>query len=334
MQVVPETGLSCVDAPLRRGIIPSTAPGIWSSAVVCPACSMRRVDACRWPAWRCADRVHIVCGRPPETRDHSFHSPGHSVKRCRVSGLFDAARRCLPPACMEMRGPGPYRFFALQGAAKAHWFPRSRLDDCLPLRCFGFSLVPGGGAPPGCPGGAEPRRNGAVELRGLPKVPGCIAAAVGAGSCCAEPGNAGGHAAARPGLPRQEHGKGRSAHSDRADGRESGAKSGREPLQVDRGGGQVGLDPHVAQAAPHGAAQPVPSLGLSVEPFRSPAVAPVEPPVLFAPSEPPPPGAQQRRMVGADHHRLPVPAPGNAVAPGRASRGSPWFWRGTAFARP
>ena len=46
----------------------------------------------------------------------------------------------------------------------------------------------------------------------------------------------------------------------------------------------------------------------------------MEPPILFAPSEAPPPGAQQRRMVSADLHRLAAPAPGNAVAPERAPR--------------
>ena len=39
----------------------------------------------------------VVCGRPLETRDHSFCSPGHLVKRFRVSGLsvrrVDACRR-------------------------------------------------------------------------------------------------------------------------------------------------------------------------------------------------------------------------------------------------
>ena len=38
-----------------------------------------------------------------------------------------------------MRGPDPYRFCALGGASKAHWFSRSRLDDRLPLHCPRFS---------------------------------------------------------------------------------------------------------------------------------------------------------------------------------------------------
>ena len=163
---------------------------------------------------------------------------------------------------------------------------------------------------------------GAVELGGLPKIPGCNAAPAGAGVCRAESGETGAYGAVRVGSPRQERGKGRSAHShsNRANGGESGAKSGREPLQVDRGGRRAGLDPHAAQAPPHGATQPAPGLGLAVEPFRSPAVAIIEPPILFAPSEPPPPGAQQRRMVGAGHHHLAFATPGKAVAPGRAPR--------------
>ena len=57
----------------------------------------------------------------------------------------------------------------------------------------------------------------AIELSGLPKIPGCIAAPVGAGQTC------GGQA--KPDPPRQEGGKGRSAHLNHADGRESGVKT-------------------------------------------------------------------------------------------------------------
>ncbi len=132
---------------------------------------------------------------------------------------------------------------------------------------------------------------GTVELCGLPKIPVCIAVPVGAEFCCEESSKTGGHAGARPGLPRQERGKGRSVHLDRADGGESGAKSGQEPLQVDRGGRRAGLGLHVAQAAPHGVAQPMPGLGLATESLGAPAVALAEPPVLVVPSKAPPPGA-------------------------------------------
>ena len=47
---------------------------------------------------------------------------------------------------MEMRGPGPYRFLALRGVAIALWFTQPRLDDCLPVLCFGISVVHGSAA--------------------------------------------------------------------------------------------------------------------------------------------------------------------------------------------
>ena len=65
--------------------------------------------------------------------------------------------------------------------------------------------------------------------------------------------------------------------------------------------------------------QPVRGLGLSVEPFRSPAVTLAGASILFAPSKATPPGTQQHRMVVADHRRLTAPASGNSVDPERAS---------------
>ena len=43
-----------------------------------------------------------------------------------------ASHRCLPSACMEMRGSGPYRTCALTGTSIAPWFSRSRLDGRSP----------------------------------------------------------------------------------------------------------------------------------------------------------------------------------------------------------
>ena len=48
------------------------------------------------------------------------------------------------------------------------------------------------------------------------------------------------------------------------------------------------------------ARQPVLGLCLPVETLGSPEMAPVEPPVLLAPSKLPPTGAQRRRIIGAD----------------------------------
>lgn len=44
-------------------------------------------------------------------------------------------------------------------------------------------------------------------------------------------------------------------------------EGGRQPLEVDGGRRQVGLDFHVGEAAPDGAREPVPGLGLAVEAF-------------------------------------------------------------------
>ena len=70
-----------------------------------------------------------MCGRPPPCDTGvflvQFRASGQALSCVRP---VDAARSWLSPACMEMRGPGPYRFCALGGASKARWFSRSRLD--------------------------------------------------------------------------------------------------------------------------------------------------------------------------------------------------------------
>jgi hypothetical protein len=49
-------------------------------------------------------------------------------------------------------------------------------------------------------------------------------------------------------------------------------ESGGEPLQVDRGGDEEGLDAHIVETAADGAGETVPSLRLAVKPLRAPAV--------------------------------------------------------------
>jgi hypothetical protein len=88
-----------------------------------------------------------------------------------------------------------------------------------------------------------------------------------------------------------------------SDETQDGENGGREPLEVDRRR-QVGLDPHVREAAPDGACKAVPGLRLAVIALRPPAMALVEPAVLVGPPVASTAGAQQRRVVVADHDRL------------------------------
>ena len=78
-------------------------------------------------------------------------------------------------------------------------------------------------------------------------------------------------------------------------------------------GGEEGLDAHVLQAAPDGAGQAVPGLRLAMEALRAPAVALVEPLVLVRPALAAAAGAQERRIVVADHDRLVDPPLGEAI---------------------
>ena len=84
-----KAGLSCVDAPSDTGFFPCPAPSVGSSAVVCPACLMRRTDDCRWPAWRCADRVQIAFARSEAPRKPAgFPDPvSMTVCPCTVLGF-------------------------------------------------------------------------------------------------------------------------------------------------------------------------------------------------------------------------------------------------------
>ena len=60
--------------------------------------------------------------------------------------------------------------------------------------------------------------------------------------------------------------------SRRPDGPKNGKKSGGEPLEIDRGGREVGLDLHVVEAASDRAPEPVPSLRLAVVALGAPEV--------------------------------------------------------------
>jgi hypothetical protein len=60
-------------------------------------------------------------------------------------------------------------------------------------------------------------------------------------------------------------------------------ESGSQPLEVDGGRCQVGLDLHIGEATTDGAREPVPGLGFAVEAFRTSAMALVEPSILCAP---------------------------------------------------
>ncbi|MGY4183079.1 hypothetical protein ACVIHH_008370 [Bradyrhizobium sp. USDA 4518] len=74
-------------------------------------------------------------------------------------------------------------------------------------------------------------------------------------------------------------------------------KSGCQPLEVDSGRRQVGLDLHVRETTPYGARQPMPGLGFAVEALRTPAMALIEPTILPAPSFATAPGAEQCRII-------------------------------------
>ena len=77
----------------------------------------------------------------------------------------------------------------------------------------------------------------------------------------------------------------------------TGREVRREPLEVNRGGGQEGLDAHILQATTNGAGEPMPCLGLTMVALRPPAVTLVEAPILVGPSLASPPRPQQGGIV-------------------------------------
>ena len=90
----------------------------------------------------------------------------------------------------------------------------------------------------------------------------------------------------------------------RADSAKDHKERGGEPLEIDRSGRQVDLDIHVVEATPDGACEPVPRLGLSVEAFRTPTMTLVQSLFPLGPVCASATGAEQRRIVVSDHHRL------------------------------
>lgn len=91
---------------------------------------------------------------------------------------------------------------------------------------------------------------------------------------------------------------------DSGEGEKQSQKGGGEPLEVDRSGGEEGLNAHVVETSAHGPCQPVPSLRLAVKALGSPAVTSVQSIVLRAPAIASAPGAQQGRVIVDDHQGL------------------------------
>src|SRR6056297_364083 len=81
-------------------------------------------------------------------------------------------------------------------------------------------------------------------------------------------------------------------------------EGGREPLEVDRGRREECLDTHVLEPAPNSAGEAMPALGLAVIALGPPAVTLVEAVVFGAPAFAPAPGAQQGRIIIAQHDGL------------------------------
>ena len=78
-------------------------------------------------------------------------------------------------------------------------------------------------------------------------------------------------------------------------------ESGRQPLQIDGGGGQIGLNAHVRETAPDSARKTMPGLCLAMESFRPPTMPLIEPSILLAPSLTAASGSEQSGIVVADH---------------------------------
>jgi len=85
-------------------------------------------------------------------------------------------------------------------------------------------------------------------------------------------------------------------------------ESGSQPLEVDGGRCQVGLDLHIGEATADGAREPVPGLGFAVEAFRTPAMALVEPSILCAPLLATAAGAEQSGIIVTDNDCLVDPS--------------------------
>ena len=86
-------------------------------------------------------------------------------------------------------------------------------------------------------------------------------------------------------------------------------ESGRQPLKIDGGRRQVGLDLHVGEAAPHRARERMPRLGLAVEALGTPAMTLIDPLVFFGPVQSAAAGAEQSRISITDDDSLVDPSP-------------------------
>ena len=84
--------------------------------------------------------------------DASFSSNGsvHVVRCCRLSGLL-VRQLSWPLACMEIRGPSPYRLRELRCSPFGCWFSRPRLIDRLPLPVLRPAHIPNSCPPLGFP---------------------------------------------------------------------------------------------------------------------------------------------------------------------------------------
>ena len=80
------------------------------------------------------------------------------------------------------------------------------------------------------------------------------------------------------------------------------ANSSRQSLQIDRGGRQVSLDFHVAEASPDGARKSVPCLGLTVKALRAPAMTLIDPEVFCGPALTTAASAEQSGIMIADNN--------------------------------
>ena len=125
----------------------------------------QRIHYCNSATCQMRGGVIVIAGllcvdAPPETRDHSFCNPGHSVKRFRVSGLsvrrFDARRRSAW-RCADRVHIAFSRSEALQLPLVSP-APSRRLFALAPLRLL---PRPRRAAPPGYPG-----QGGTSEERG------------------------------------------------------------------------------------------------------------------------------------------------------------------------
>lgn len=100
-----------------------------------------------------------------------------------------------------------------------------------------------------------------------------------------------------------------------------GKQSGRQPLEVYRRRGEVGLDRHIGETPPNRSGKTVPVLRLAMVAFRASPVTLIELFVLFRPSLTTPARPQQRRIIIAYNDRL-VDAPFGQANGGKVAAGA------------